>query len=397
MNPKTLMITILVIVVAIVAYSMVTSPSIDEKLLPPSDSKEKLPPPPEIKKGEKQPNAVTESVDFDFGSQARYETGRHKFKIYNKGEAPLELTQGDSSCKCTIGSLDKNVVAPGEFTEVELEWTPESVSTAGSSDKFRQYAVVYTNDPDRPEIGFNITGFVYMLFEIIPEKEWPLGEMTMTQTKTVTGRITSLLDPFKIESIETTSEFITAEPRQLTDEELKLFEIKNGYEISVTVQPGFNYGTFEESLILQTDYKEGTEVRIHVQGFIKGPFTFLKTSRQKGILWSANSWMLDMGSFAAQEGRKVDMRVFVAELDQMPEGENFKVLSAETDLEFLRVNVTGDDQPAENDRLELQMQFEYVAGSPAVLRTAQKPVTVTLRTNHPEAKEFKIRVLFSAN
>ncbi|MCA9040751.1 MAG: DUF1573 domain-containing protein [Planctomycetaceae bacterium] len=394
MNPKTLMMTVAVVVVGLVIVSMVSAPSREDKILTPPQEQDTLPPPPEIKTEGKQPKVVTEQTEFDFGKQAQYETGRHTFKIYNQGEAPLELSQGESSCKCTLGNLDKTTVEPGDFTEVELEWTPEGIAEAGSNKKFRQYAVVYTNDPERPEIQFNVTGVVFAYFQIVPDRSWPVGELTIKESRSVKGRITSMSEPFKIKSIDATSKFITADFVELTEEQKKEYDVDNGYEITVTVNPGYPYGDFEDFLILHTDYKEESELRIHVKGAIKGPFTFLNTTRQSGVRFSTNAWILDMGSFSADEGRIVEMRVFVAE---MPEGENFNVLSAETDLEFLEVSVTGDDQPAQNGRAEVRMKFEYKAGSPSIIRGGSQPVTVTFKTNHPEAEEFKIRVLFAAN
>ncbi|MAT15996.1 MAG: hypothetical protein CMJ46_12085 [Planctomyces sp.] len=396
MNPKTLAITVVVVVAGLILYSIATAPSTDDKLvLPPANSAADLPPKPEVKATGKQPKAVTEETSFDFGKQAQYATGKHVFKIYNKGEAPLELTQGESSCKCTIGNLSAKVVEPGGEVEVELEWTPEGISTVGSSDKFNQYAVIYTNDPETREIEFRVTGFVFSLFEIVPAQQWDVGSMTLSETKTVKGRISSLMEPFKINEITTTHESITAEARELTPEELKEFEVKNGFEVAVTVAPGFNYGEFGEFLELQTDYKGGTEVKVRVEGKIKGPFTFLNTSREKGVKWGANIWTLDMGTFSAAEGRTVDMKVIAKELDQLPEGEEFKILDAKSDLEFLKVNIR--DMEQSEDKANFTMQFEYVAGSPPILKTLGKPVKVTIETNHPEAKMFEILVLFSAN
>ncbi|MEZ6047891.1 MAG: hypothetical protein R3C11_20415 [Planctomycetaceae bacterium] len=54
-------------------------------MIQPPTKTEELPLTPEIKEGGKQPKAVTEQTEFDFGKQAQYQTGHHTFKIYNKG------------------------------------------------------------------------------------------------------------------------------------------------------------------------------------------------------------------------------------------------------------------------------------------------------------------------
>ncbi len=75
-------------------------------------------------------------TEYDFGVMSPNEKGKHSFLVKNVGQGGLKLRIGASTCKCTIGSLDKEVIAPGEETEVVLEWevrTDETSFTQGRS------------------------------------------------------------------------------------------------------------------------------------------------------------------------------------------------------------------------------------------------------------------------
>jgi len=68
----------------------------------------------------------------DFGVMEADAVGSHVFVLRNEGNAPLEVRQGDATCKCTVGLIgtksDKEKgeqyveIPPGESTQVTLEW-----------------------------------------------------------------------------------------------------------------------------------------------------------------------------------------------------------------------------------------------------------------------------------
>ena len=82
---------------------------------------------------------------YEFGSMAVNEEKKHTFKIRNTGEGPLQLEVGPSTCKCTVGSLSKKNVLPGEEVNVELTWKAKEVSQ-----NFAQSATIWTSDCAMP-------------------------------------------------------------------------------------------------------------------------------------------------------------------------------------------------------------------------------------------------------
>ena len=91
----------------------------------------------------------------NFGSMERGTSRNHKFVFKNVGDEKLVLEVAGSTCKCTIGKLEKAELEPGEETGIELTWTAEGVL-----EQFGQTARIATTDPENVEISLEIRGFI---------------------------------------------------------------------------------------------------------------------------------------------------------------------------------------------------------------------------------------------
>ena len=146
------------------------------------------------------PKAFTGVRVHEFGTMAVNEEQKHTFKIRNKGEGPLDLEVGPSTCKCTVGSLSKKRVEPGESVQVELTWKAKE-----TSQNFAQSATIWTSDPDAPDIQFKVYGKVVEKYVVIPEKAWHAGHVTDVQEGSTTAQVASMLDSFNITKVESNS------------------------------------------------------------------------------------------------------------------------------------------------------------------------------------------------
>ena len=70
------------------------------------------------------PKAVFESTEHNFGMMHQGQKGEYTFIVSNDGEAPLRMVarQEDTTCQCTVGKVGKKGIAPGESSEVTLNW-----------------------------------------------------------------------------------------------------------------------------------------------------------------------------------------------------------------------------------------------------------------------------------
>ncbi len=99
--------------------------------------------------------AVVAEPVHDFGTLVLPGEGEHRFEIQNQGTADLKIEKKKTSCKCTISSLSREVIPPGESAEILVIWkTPSS----WTKPKYVQTARIGTNDPLNPEISLRVEG-----------------------------------------------------------------------------------------------------------------------------------------------------------------------------------------------------------------------------------------------
>ena len=102
-----------------------------------------------------EPHVEVDGPHYDFGTMQRGTTKSHEFTFHNVGHGPLTLRVGNTSCKCTLGSVPSAPIPPGESVNVKLEWTAKI-----NAGPFRQTASVITNDPAQSRVELQVDGKV---------------------------------------------------------------------------------------------------------------------------------------------------------------------------------------------------------------------------------------------
>lgn len=88
---------------------------------------------------------------WDFGKAAAGSILQHDFVLKNESGRTLKITGINTSCGCTVSKVKKEVLAPGETTEIEVKF-----NTRGYSGAVRQFIFVNTDSPENPIIRFTI-------------------------------------------------------------------------------------------------------------------------------------------------------------------------------------------------------------------------------------------------
>ena len=110
-----------------------------------------------------QEGAASSDIKFtatvhDFGPIMDVESYQTTFPFVNSGSGSLVIEQVKAGCGCTTPELEKKVFAPGEASEIRVNFKPKG---AGRQTK---RITVYSNDPDEPVITLaikaDITPFV---------------------------------------------------------------------------------------------------------------------------------------------------------------------------------------------------------------------------------------------
>jgi len=323
-----------------------------------------------------QPKVVLDESEFDFGAMEVGEEREHVFTIRNAGEATLELTKGQATCKCTLFELDKTRLAPGESAAATVRWKIEE-----PRETFQQQATITTNDPEMQEITLVIKGKVAQLFVLRPSMRWDLGELAEDKPTEFTGQIISaVLDEFEV-TAESSDSRLTAEVTPLSEEELKEAEAKSGYKVRAVVTPGVPVGEYNQHLMLKTRAREEATLKVDVVGRRSGPLRIV------GLNWQNERMVLNLGTFSAAKGMKAQLTMFV-------EGnEPLEIVELKPDPEDLQVRLTRDEKFQGKSQRYL-LEIEVPAGARPLVRNSGQPARVSIQTSREDIGTIQFRVLY---
>ncbi len=133
--------------------------------------------------------------ELDFGIMMRGTKRAHKFVFKNVGTGDVDLEYKSSTCKCTVGKLDRTTLAPGATVDVELEWRADS-----QFDDFSQTATIASTANNQEEIKLTIHGIVGEAY-IFDPPSYSFGDFLSQAGTTLSGSIYSFeADPPNISS-----------------------------------------------------------------------------------------------------------------------------------------------------------------------------------------------------
>lgn len=221
------------------------------------------------------PKVAIDEKEHDFGMLDPGDSASHRFVIRNEGSGPLVLTAGETSCKCTLSEVSKQVVQPGDSGEVTLTW-----NTGVSREYYRQYAIIRTNDPNNKEIELGVTGRIKVYLDfgtkelLVPNLEPGQG------LETTTVIYSQVLDSFDIADVSCPlSGFkFTSEP--LLGEQLDLYQARSGWTLRVSSDASLDIGNFNEMMRVQVktqsaDAKDELVTKeIAIKGRVASPISF---------------------------------------------------------------------------------------------------------------------------
>jgi hypothetical protein len=328
--------------------------------------------------------AIKERV-YRFGTMEVDEEKTHTFRIENQGEGPLTIGRGPTQCKCTLSRLVKGTVAPGDFAEVVVSWKPIEEEPA-----FAKTAMIYTSDPESPEIDFSVVGRVAPKIERLP-RDWNAGEISETRGGVAVAKLGSPLNrDMKITGVEPGDPHLKVTYKPLEKIELSRRGWSSGYEFTTTVDKGIPWGRFRGNVKIRTNLGADHPVDVEVTAVRAGEISFLPPIAVVGTgTWSSSKSMLNLGIFRHERGSKVVLPVIVTSMKG-----HFEMTGVESNVDFLKISAEPDPQAAPNDRQRIRFVVEVPAGAPALARPTRTPVHVTLKTNHPAFSQIGFDVAF---
>lgn len=333
--------------------------------------------------------AVLESDTHDFGAMDANSTGHHDFVVLNKGNAPLKLTKGETTCKCTLAKVDEAEIPPGGKSKVTLDWTAKSLTGA-----FRQTATVLTNDPDHPRVTVTVTGRVTAIYRTSPS-EVVFSRLAPGETGNASVRLFGYgsekdlkATGFQLEESTNAKHFDVA-LRPLSADQIKDEpDAKSGYEVLITLKPGLPIGPFRQKIAVATNLKEAANVDIPIRGEVASEISVA------GAEFDPETGVLMLGNVDSSQGAERTVRIFV----RGPFCRQVRFEPVEVVPALLRVTVGKTTEMSSGEVTLTPLTIEIPKGSPPAnhLGSEQgKLGRITLKTHHPQSPELRIYVRFA--
>jgi len=99
------------------------------------------------------PKFKFETKDVDYGTIEQHADGVRLLKFKNVGKSPLIIASAKSSCGCTVPSVPKEPIMPGESGEIAVKYDTNRVGKITKS-------ITITSNADRPKIIIPVRGTV---------------------------------------------------------------------------------------------------------------------------------------------------------------------------------------------------------------------------------------------
>jgi len=333
------------------------------------------------------PRLSIDRAEFDFGVMDIDAEMSHDFTFTNEGATALELTAGDTSCKCTLSEVDAKTIPPGESGVVTLTWSATGLGP------YRQTATVHSNDPARPRVELVVSGRVTSAVRTVPD------ELVFTQVSAgepATAEIPLfgyLEEPLEVTGFELVHgdtadyfdvQFVPLDPAALEEET----EATSGVLVKVTVKPGLPLGPFRQTIRVGTGLADAPEIEIPVRGRVTSDIMVV------GPGWNREHNILDLGTVPSSEGTRRQLLLIA----RGPHRREVSFSPVEVFPEVLNVKI-GETKPVGDGQvLHTQLVIEIPEGTPPVNHLGSeegKLGTILLDTGHPEAKQLQIRIRFA--
>ncbi|TWT86288.1 hypothetical protein Mal64_38280 [Pseudobythopirellula maris] len=334
------------------------------------------------------PRVEVDQANYNFGKMQRGSTESHEFVFTNSGTAPLYLEVGRTSCKCTLGNVSNEPLAPGDSTPVRLEWT---ALTQGGD--FRQTAAVRTNDPKRPRVDLAVEGSVIETVGLTP-RDFMLNTLAAGEEKSASVRFVS----FEEDEFELTATMAPTSRNPdrfeldvvaLGDDELSDEGAKSGYRIDLRALEGLPLGRINDLVELKTSLPTKPNLFVPVMGVVEGDISV------HGRGWVESLGVLRLGAVESDEGATAKLLLSVKGV--FSDETEFTLLEVDPE-DGLRIELGEPSSPRDGVR-HVPLTITLPPGLPIMIRndTAQGQGIglIRLGTTHPKVPTIDIGLQFS--
>lgn len=197
------------------------------------------------------PKLVCDAPEYDFGVMDNSQNVEHTFIVRNEGTLTLEITQVRPSCGCTVANISERNVAPGSETKISTR-----LSLVGRQGQQHKAITVESNDPERPQYILTLKGVAGSAIDVQPPRLTQIQVPVGTQPTGVVQVVGVAGTPFKILSVEASTDRISAS--------VETVEEGRSYRVLASPSKPLEPGQTESTLIIHTDHPQRPTMEVPV-------------------------------------------------------------------------------------------------------------------------------------
>jgi hypothetical protein len=325
------------------------------------------------------PRAVADHAHYDFGTMDAMTSGEHVFTVRNEGSAPLKLQVLDTSCKCTISTVDSEPIPPGDSTQVKMTW-----NTGDKVTYYKQWARIETNDAETGEMNFKVEGAVRQDIRFEPE-EIRFEELHPGSSQTATLLVfSSRLTDLNVERLQITNPNFYHEVTPATAAQLAKHQALCGYQITIHSPPDLPSGGFTEYVQIGVRPERGKALVRDFTLPIEGVMLSRLAVFGKGV---DGLGRIELGTLPYGRGAKCRLRVKVRDPNtQLP------VRTLTVDPKGVRVTFTPSSVGAPG---LYDLEVEVPQDAEPCAHRGDAMGTIRLDFDHPRIPKLELMVDFS--
>jgi hypothetical protein len=339
------------------------------------------------------PKLVLDQSQYDFGKMETNGAGWHEFVLANRGDRPLVLSRGKSSCGCCTCVCDARLpeqgrIGPGESGKVTLQWSIKQYTG-----NFRQSENLATNDPQRPEVTLEVSGRItptvrvvptQLVFSRVPAGKPAVGEVYLYAYRSEPLKILGheLSDPAKAGSFKITCQPLAAD--QVAAEP----DAQSGWLLRVEVNSSVAAGPFRQQIVLKTNVPSAPEVEIPLEGTVGSEIAVA------GFGWDEQTGVLTLGTVAMAKGTSRKLQVVV----RGPHAKDVRLKPVKIVPDLLKVDVGQGKPIGQGAVIQIPLSIRIPPGNRAANHLGSKASDlgqIVFETGHPQQPELRVLVRFA--